>query len=68
MHNAKRQRLLGDSDPIAEAMQQFNNNIGKEVDGKKREIENLDNEMKVRVPTDIALLISNCIFLSLPTK
>ncbi len=59
MHNAKRQRL-DDSDPNAEAMQQFINNIGEEVDSKKREIENLDNEMKMRASTYATPQKNNC--------
>lgn len=51
IHNAKRQRL-DDSDPTADAMQQFIANISEEVHSKKREIERLDNEMKLKDSTD----------------
>ena len=59
LHNAKRQRL-DDSDPTADAMQQFIANISEEVHSKKREIERLDNEMKLKDSTDATPRKNNC--------
>ena len=48
MHNSKWQSL-DESDPTADAMQQFIDNITEEVDKNKRKaIEMLDEEMKSR--------------------